>query len=124
MLRTREWYEKFEPDPDDPLGEVYAYENTVIAVVGLAQVMVASVVSTIGRPFRQPWFKNTYHVGCLVVQLIFLIYLLLSRDDSYFVTKVIQIKPLPYSFCFILIIIVLSNCAASALLSKLADKLK
>jgi cation-transporting P-type ATPase 13A2 len=121
-LRRQSWYEKYDFG-DDPLSETYAYETSVIASLGLAQVMIASVVSTIDEPFRRNWYTNKYHVMALVFQTGFLLYQIFGRE-SYFMKEILEIRPLKIDFCWILILIILANCVVSGLLSWLADLIK
>lgn len=121
-LHQQEWYSEFDPG-DDPLTETYAYETSVIASMGLAQLMISSVVATVDEPFRQSWYKNHYHVGALVMQACFLTYQIFGRT-SYFMKHVIECRPLPYNFCWILVLIIAANVVVSGFLSKTADYLK
>ena len=80
-LSSQHFYSKYETDDGaDALANSYAYETSVIADIGLAQVLIASVVSTIGHPFRIRWYENPYHVVCLVLQSIFVVYQVISRN--------------------------------------------
>lgn len=121
-LRRQSWYEKYDFG-DDPLSETYAYETSVIASIGLAQVMIASIVSTIDEPFRKHWYTNKYHVMALVFQAGFLLYQIFGRK-SYFMKEILEIRPLKIGFCWILIVIILANCVVSVLLSRMADLIK
>jgi cation-transporting P-type ATPase 13A2 len=121
-LRRQDWYTKYDFG-DDPLSETYAYETSVIASLGLAQVMIASVVSTIDEPFRKPWYTNKYHVSALVVQGGFLAYQIFGRS-SYFIKEILEVRPLKIEFCWILVLIILANCVVSGFLSWVADLIK
>lgn len=50
VLSEQSFYVRFTTD--DPLSSAYSYEATVIQNILLAQFMIASVVSTIGPPFK------------------------------------------------------------------------
>ena len=121
-LAQEEWYNKYDVG-DDPLSETYAYETSVIASMGLAQLMISSVAATIDEPFRQPWYKNMYHMASLLCQAAFLAYQIFGRT-SYFMRHVIECRPLPYGFCGKLVLIIACNVVVSGLLSKFADYLK
>jgi cation-transporting P-type ATPase 13A2 len=121
-LSREEWYDKYETG-DDPLSETYAYETSVIASMGLAQLMISSVVATVDEPFRQPWFKNAYHVGALVLQSAFLTYQIFGRT-SYFMRHILECRPLRYGFCWKLVGLIALNVVVSGLLSRCADYLK
>lgn len=121
-LKRQSWYVKYEFG-SNPLSETYAYETSVVASMGLAQVMIASVVSTIDEPFRRNWYTNKYHVMALVFQTGFLLYQIFGRE-SYFMREILEIRPLKIDFCWILILIMIANCVVSGLLSWLADIIK
>jgi cation-transporting P-type ATPase 13A2 len=121
-LRRQEWYHRYDFG-DDPLSEAYAYETSVIASLGLAQVMIASVAATIDEPFRRPWYTNRLHVATLIVQAGFVVYQIFGRS-SYFMVHVLEIRPLKKRFCWILILIILANCVVSGLLSWFAEVIK
>ena len=104
----------------DPLSETYADETSVISIIGLAQVLIASVVSTIGSPFRVRWYENPYHVLCLCLQSGFVLYQLFSREN-YFMRHILVIKPLPYDFCVVLLVIMGVNCVCSVLIDMVGD---
>lgn len=121
-LSREEWYDEYDAG-DDPLSETYAYETSVIASMGLAQLMISSVVATVDEPFRQPWFKNIYHVGALLCQGGFLFYQIFGRT-SYFMRHILECRPLRYGFCWKLVMIIAFNVLVSGMLSKFADYLK
>ncbi|CAN0319787.1 unnamed protein product, partial [Ectocarpus fasciculatus] len=77
VLEGQNFYDKYDSN-GDPLVDTYAYETSAIANMGLAQLMIASVVATVDHPFRMPWYTNMHHVGLLTVQGIFLLYQIFS----------------------------------------------
>lgn len=119
-MKSTSWYERYEPDRDNPLQDTYAYENTVISTIGLSQIMIASIVSSIGEPFRNEWYTNRNHVICLVLQGAFVLFQLFSRANS-FTTDVLEIKAIPVRFCWILVLIILSNLVCSVGLNRIAE---
>jgi cation-transporting ATPase 13A2 len=107
-------------DDQDPLSETYSDETSVISIMGLSQVLIASVVSTIGHPFRVRWFYNPYHVTCLFLQSGFVLYQLFARKN-YFLRHILVIKPLPYHFCFIILIIMAANAVSCIVIDLIGD---
>eukprot|EP01041_Mallomonas_annulata_P008208 gene8208-16880_t len=63
-LRIQPWYTRFHSD--EPLTETYSFESSTLSSIALAQLMIASVASTIDAPFRLPWYKNNYHISALL----------------------------------------------------------
>eukprot|EP00607_Mallomonas_marina_P004404 CAMPEP_0182436944 /NCGR_PEP_ID=MMETSP1167-20130531/84585_1 /TAXON_ID=2988 /ORGANISM="Mallomonas Sp, Strain CCMP3275" /LENGTH=623 /DNA_ID=CAMNT_0024629661 /DNA_START=613 /DNA_END=2484 /DNA_ORIENTATION=- len=121
-LNTQSWYVRFETD-GEPLTETLSIEASALSTLALAQLMIASVASTIDEPYRKPWYKNEYHVGALLIQGVFVSYQLISRENR-FTRNVLEVEPLPYSFCGIMVGIILCNCFVSGLLARLADCFK
>jgi cation-transporting P-type ATPase 13A2 len=119
-LSAQSWYTRYEPDTSDPLHETYADENSVIAFIGLVQVMIASVVSTVGPPYRMPWYTNRNHLICLVVQGVFIFGLLFASRNA-FTTEFLKIKPMPVKFCFLLSFIGFCNAIVSGLLAHIGE---
>lgn len=102
------------------MSETYADETSVISIIGLSQVLIASVVSTIGHPFRVRWYENPFHVTSLCLQSGFILYQLFSRRN-YFLRHILVIKPLPHDFCVVLLVIMGINCAACFVVDILGD---
>lgn len=120
-LSSQSWYEKYDPNDDDPLNAWYATENSVVAFVGLVQVMIASVVSTIGAPFRMPWYSNYSHLVCLFLQGIFVVGQLFATHNA-FTSEFLDIKPMPTDYCFLLVFIMLCNIVVSVGLEVFGSK--
>ena len=121
LLRAQPFFDSYDlDDNEDPLSETYADETSVISIMGLAQVLMASVVSTIGHPFRVRWYQNPYHISCLFFQSGFVLFQLFSRRN-YFLRHILVIKPLPYDFCFILLAVMGINFAACVVIDLLGD---
>lgn len=118
ILYAQKWFTKFDPG-DDPLTESYAVEGSVLQILSLAQLMIASVVVTIGQPFRKPWYTNKAHWFVMSLQFAFIIYLLFGKDNEFMhgITNV----PFPNEFAGILIGIIAANIFISAVCTKLAD---
>lgn len=118
LLSQQEFYVKYETD--DPLSESYSYEATTISNIALAQIMIASVVSSIGKPFRKPWFTNKYHVAALFFQILFLLYQLFSPENK-FTKNILSLQPIPMSFATMLVALILINIFVSFVLTKIVD---
>lgn len=122
VLSSQVWYVKYDCH-GDPLRDTIAAETSVIASIGLGQLIIASIVSCIDHPFRQAWWKNKYHLLAILGQVIFVFYQILGRE-SYFMTKILQIEPLPYDFCGILFAIILLNSFVSGSICWIIEELK
>jgi magnesium-transporting ATPase (P-type) len=114
------WYEKYDADQDKPLSETYATENSAIAFVGLVQVMISSVVSTVGEPYRKAWYTNYPHVACLLLQTVFVIGQLFASHNP-FTSDFLEIKPMNRNFCGVLVVIMIANTAVSLALEKIGQ---
>eukprot|EP00981_Chlorochromonas_danica_P013851 scaffold6925_cov248-Ochromonas_danica.AAC.13 len=119
-LSTQNFYDRYETD--DPLGSSYAQEATVANDMALAQLMIASIVSSIGEPFRLVWVKNWYHWAALAGQITWLSVQIFIQD-SYFFKHILQIKPVPVSFGGILVAIMVVNLIVCVALNTLVDTL-
>ena len=106
-------------ETDDPLVEAYAYEGSVVNIVALAQLMIASVVSTVGEPFRKPWYQNRTHLAVMLVQSGWIFYLLFGADSKFMYDM--TNKPTSDNFAGILIGIIAANIFASAVVAKIMD---
>jgi magnesium-transporting ATPase (P-type) len=120
IMSNQEWYSKYQPDENNPLSNATAHENTVISIIGYFQVMIASVASTIGSPYRQSWYTNSYHWVCFAFQLPMILYIMFAKDNN--IIHILEMKSLPYDFCIILLMIVVCNCIVSGLLMFVIEK--
>ena len=91
--------------------------------MALGQLMIASVVSTIGEPFRHPWYKNKSHVLVLFLQLLWLQVQIFFPYNA-FTSGLLSIKPLPPLFGLQLFALIGLNALVSSLLCWFADTLK
>jgi predicted P-type ATPase len=122
LLASQVWYVRYDCQ-GHPLRDTLAAETSVIASMGLCQLIIASIVSCIDLPFRQEWWRNGYHLLAIFGQLIFIGYQIFARE-SYFLTEVLEIQPLPYDFCTSLLSLIIIHCAVSGLLCCVVDVLK
>jgi hypothetical protein len=120
ILASQSFYTKYSTD--DPLKSTYSYEATTLENVVLGQLIIASVVSTIGSPWRRDWFENHWHVGLIALQTVWLLYQLFA-GTSYFAEDVLDLRPVPVYFSVCIIAIILANAVVSVLLWALAFRL-
>ena len=118
VLSVQDWYSRFQTD--DPLTETFSYEATTVDSMALAQLMIASVVSTIGEPFRKSWNTNKMQVTALALQFAWLLYQLFGSDKVFY-QDIMQLKPLPVSFGFTLLALMFLNLLVSVVLNEIAD---
>jgi hypothetical protein len=116
-LYAQNWFAHFETE--DPLTESYANEGSALNILSLAQLMIASVVVTIGEPFRKPWYTNKAHIGIMLCQSAWIMYLLFGENNDFMVG--LDNKPTPQSFSGIIIGVIAANAVASAIATKFAD---
>lgn len=103
LLILQDWY---SPVADlIAFEETYSYEASTLQIMALSQLMIASLVSSIGPPFRRPWTENRYHLTALVVQGAWLLFQLFAQKNS-FLQDVLQVKPLPVSFGGVLLALI------------------
>ena len=103
VLSLQSFYTRY--DTDDPLTDTYSYETSSIFNLSLSQLLIASVVSTIGYPFREAWYENRYLVGLMVVQSGYVLFQIFG-GDNYFLTNIIELEPTPTYYGFIQVAII------------------
>lgn len=118
LLYKEHWFEKFDAG-DDPLTVAWAPEGALLNIVALAQLMIASVVVTIGRPFRKPWYTNKTHLGCMCLHAAYILYLMFAPENEF--SRVVTNYPIKAPFYGIIIGLIAANTAASALATYVAD---
>ncbi len=116
-LKTQDFYTPFETD--EPLSESYAYEGAALNIMALAQLMIASVVVTIGKPFRKPCYTSWKHMTLLLIHTSWIMYLLFGEKSAFMVG--IDNKPTTNNFAGILIGLIACNAVCSGLATKVAD---
>ena len=121
LLSEQSWYVPYVTD--DPLTDTYSYEATTISNIALGQLMIASIVSTIGEPFRKPWFLNWWHVIALIFQAGWLMFQLFS-GDNYVTREILEQEPLPTDFALMLVGYLFLNAFASLILDYIAYLLR
>lgn len=118
LLRTQSWYSAYETD--EPLTGSISYESTTVNAIALAQLMIASVVVTIGKPFRKPWYTSQMHLACFAGQSIWLLYILFGKYDSFL--RMMSNLPVKTDFAIIILCLIACNCVVSGLWTKFADR--
>lgn len=106
ILSLQSFYNEYETD--DPLKETYSYESSVIDTLALAQLMMASYFASIGKPFRESWYTNHYHLSLLGLQSIWVLFQVFTNTNP-FAKDFLQLKSLPVYFGFLLLTIMLLN---------------
>jgi cation-transporting ATPase 13A2 len=109
--------------PSTPLSTGYTYEATAINTLALSQLFAASAVSSLGKPFRRPWYRNIQQVSLLVLQAAWIIFQLFVRYNE-FTSEMLGIKPVPVSFAFQLLALVLLQCCVSYAISTYAESFR
>jgi cation-transporting ATPase 13A2 len=117
-LRTQGWYTKFDAS-GSPLTVSWAPECSTMQILALAQLMIASVVVTIGKPFRLPWYRNRIHLTVLTCQTGYLFFLLFDRETRS--AAALQNHPFPFNFSFIILALICANAVTSAAVALFAD---
>lgn len=116
-LQTQSWYSKFTTD--DPLVSSISYESTTVNAIALSQLMIASVVVTIGKPFRKPWYESKIHWSCLAGQFSWVMYILFGKYNDFL--KMMSNITVPHKFAGIIIGLIACNIVISAIWTKFAD---
>jgi len=119
LLSQQSFYTKYATD--DPLSSTYSYEATTLANVVLAQLMIASVVSTIGEPYRKEWYTNYWHLGILALLTGWFIYQCYAGTSS-FAEDTLDLEPIPTYFGSYIIAIAAGNTVISFVLWAVADR--
>ena len=119
LLSVQSFYTRYATD--DPLSSTYSYEATTLENVVLAQLMIASVVSTIGEPYRLEWYTNYAHLVILALLTGWFIYQCYSGTSS-FAEDTLKLEPIPAYFGGYIIAIAVVNTALSFAAWAVADR--
>lgn len=117
ILYSQDWFVPYKTD--SPLTESYATESGVLNIIALSQLMIASVVVTIGKPFRMPWYSSKEHIIVLILQSCYVLWLIFGTNSSFMAS--LDNIPTPHSFGFVLILIIICNSIISGVATKFAD---
>ncbi len=121
VLSLQSWYEPYATD--DPLNQynTYSYEAAVLDNIVLGQLMIASIVSNIGHPFRLEWYQNNYLLLSLLFQGIWLTYQIFAGSGDFPETD-LSLRPVPVYFSFIEVGLVVGNGCVSMVLWGVATR--
>jgi len=126
-LQRQPWYTETDA-VNDPLTVTFSYEATTINNMALFQLMIASIVSTIGPPFRASWHSNPYHVGVLILQFSWVMFQVFGRPQpgqkdfkAFFEEGGLDLKPMPSSFGAILVVLMFINLLVCCIGSYLTE---
>lgn len=116
-LKSQDWYTEYKTS--EPLTESYAFEGAALNIMALSQLCIASVVVTIGKPFRKPCYLSEKHMALLLIHAGWIFYLLFGGESEFGIA--VDNKPVPHNFAGILIGLIICNAVVSGLLTKVAD---
>jgi magnesium-transporting ATPase (P-type) len=88
--------------------ETYSFEASTTQAMALGQLMLASIASSLGEPFRLSWHLNAYHLYALLVQGIWLLFQIFAQNN-YLLQEILQIKPFPVYFGMIIVGLLILN---------------
>lgn len=108
-------------EADDPFSDSYGYPTAIGQHMALGQIMIASVMCSIGHPYRKAWYTNRYHVGALVLQFGWLLFQIFAADD-WFLQNVLDIEPVPVYYGFVLLALLALNALVCAGVTELGDR--
>ncbi len=117
-MKRLDWYTPYVTD--EPLVESMSPENTVLNAIALAQLMIASVVVTIGEPFRMPFYTNKVHMAVLMCQMGWIFYLIFGAKDKFLVS--IENESIPHSMGGIIVGLISLNVFLSAIANYCAER--
>jgi magnesium-transporting ATPase (P-type) len=103
VLSLQSFYSRYETD--DPLNDTYSYETSSIFNLSLSQLLIAAIVSTIGKPFREAWYENRSLVYLMLVQAGYILFQIFG-GDNYFLTNIIELEAMPTYYGFIQLAII------------------
>ena len=114
MYVTRQsWFSPLEPEDDK---NIQCMENTTLFLISLAQYIIVVIAFSVGKPFRQPIYKNYSLVVCL---LIFgaITYLMILFHPK-FIVDLMELATIPFSFRLTLVGFTVANLIFSYMLEE------
>ncbi|KAL2813331.1 hypothetical protein BDW59DRAFT_154862 [Aspergillus cavernicola] len=93
-VQTQPWFKA--PNPDLGEDNIENSENTVLFLISSLQYILASIVLSIGPPFRKPMSSNMPFLTVIVIDLIFSCYMLFK--PSAWINEVMQLTYLSEAF--------------------------
>jgi magnesium-transporting ATPase (P-type) len=122
LLTEQSWFKPYIPE--NPLTDTYSYEATTIDCVACAQLVIASIVSTIGMPFRYPWYRSKLMVSVVFVQTAWAIFQIFCTAEISADLMFLQLRPLPTKFAIKLFLLCVGNAVASFAFNGIADAMR
>ena len=123
-LHHQSWYVEHDPghiENVDDMGK-YSWENSVVAIIGLGQLLIASIASSVDRPFRTPWYKNNFHLFAFQGQLLLLMAFTYNQGTSF--CRFMQIKQFySISYSWLIFLILMANLLLSLMIKTASKKI-
>ena len=97
LVRDQPWFEMFMPNKNESNSyNTTSYEGTTIFSLSIMQYLISVVIFSIGKPYREPIYKNTALCVCLI-SLIALNMSIIIYPPS-FLADFIDLKYIPWNF--------------------------
>ena len=123
-LHYQSWYIEHDPGHIEDVDDMtkYSWENSVVAIIGLGQLLIASISASIDRPFRSPWYLNPYHLFAFQGQILLLMEFTFQQGTSF--CRFMQMKQF-YSigYSWIVILILFLNLTVCLLIKSVSKKI-
>ncbi|KAL6926561.1 hypothetical protein ACO0SA_004741 [Hanseniaspora valbyensis] len=115
------WYTKPIAGDQDTINST---DNTVLFLVSSFQYIYMSIILTQGPPYREPIHENSFYIINVLICLVFSVYLLFGKFDSY-CGKLMQLTYVSFGFkVFLLLWCVLGLVAHSVLPKRFNHRFK
>ena len=138
LLRSQSWYTQFDPTPDGQENRdttcfsrtmvntprcSMSYENSTVFLLSLGQFLITALVFNKGPPHRQPLYTNVWLLLAIIVQTLFLVYLILSPGGNGVTSTFSGLVPFPSSeFRWKLLVLLLINLVVSWMVDQLSQR--
>uniref|UniRef100_H3BZC9 ATPase 13A3 n=1 Tax=Tetraodon nigroviridis TaxID=99883 RepID=H3BZC9_TETNG len=106
-------------DTEVDVQNIQNFENTSLFYVSCFQYLMVAIVFSKGKPFRQPSYKNWPFVLSVVTLYSFLLFIMFHSVEA--INTALQIVCVPFEWKVNLLIIILVNATASALVERSID---
>lgn len=107
MLTQQSFYVYVDGD-----GGSYGYQTSSAQEICLAQILIASIVSSIGPPYQQRWYENKMQLAIMAAQVVFLLFQTFAQDN-WFLIHVFKVEPLPVEYGLKLAALMIANLVVS-----------
>jgi len=137
LLRSQSWYTQFDPTPDGQENRdttcftrtmvntprcSMSYENSTVFLLSLGQFLITALVFNKGPPHRQPLYTNVWLLLAIIMQTLFLMYLVLSPGGNGVTSTFSGLVPFPSSeFRWKLLMLLLMNLIVSWMVDQLSQ---